>query len=127
MEVLNSFTLDRDMKPVEVPEIADAVKKITASSKSTDISVAFDRGVFQSKNRYIVRLNGKYIFEAFNGTGYYTNSTNTVDNTSTLTRRNMTVKPGDTVSVSLTAGSPGWPTGTVFNETELVVAETVVK
>ena len=95
------------MKPVEVPEIADAVKKITASSKSTDISVAFDRGVFQSKNRYIVRLNAS-TSSAFNGTGYYTNSTNTVDNTSTLTRRNMTVKPGDTVSaVSLTAGSPG--------------------
>ncbi|OQO69575.1 hypothetical protein BH747_09905 [Enterococcus villorum] len=102
-QLLESITLEADL-PINVFQLENAVKDIHLTGNR--LVVDFDRESFYSDNRMIVRKNGKYIAEVYNGKHYYSIIRSTTADNVRITK-DMDFKAGDIISVELSNGLPG--------------------
>ncbi|RMI09511.1 hypothetical protein EBM89_10030 [Cellulomonas triticagri] len=82
-----------------------AVRGITVAGGR--LSVALDATQFAEKNRYIVRVDGEYAFEAYAGTS--PSAARTTSGDTVHVSRSLAVASGSTVTVTLATGTPGQP------------------
>lgn len=71
------------------------------------LTLTLPEAEFKAKKRYIVKINGSYAFETYEGKSYY--SSNFVHNGIVTVNFNKSPKEGDGISLYLAEGKPGQP------------------
>ncbi|EPH95600.1 carbohydrate binding domain protein [Enterococcus faecalis 13-SD-W-01] len=100
--LLETFVLDDDLT-INTDGLMDAVKNIEFTG--SQIRVSFDEEAYKGENRMIIRKNGAYVAEVYNGKHYYSSSKK--EGNAILITRNFTATSGDIFSVELSGGRPG--------------------
>lgn len=106
--------------PTEPPAPAAPVAlSLTEDIGSVEVTLTVPTADFGDLGRYIVRHDGAYAFEVFEGRNLY--SSRSTDGDSTIITTRLVVEPGDEITLVETPGRPGWiAEGGVVVQTETV-------
>lgn len=107
-QLLETITLESDLA-TDNALIEGAVKDINLTGKQ--LSVDFDRGIFEGDNRMIIRKNGEYLAEVYRGKHYY--SKINVGTETVKLIKEIDFQVGDIISVELSSGLPGSGSGSL--------------
>lgn len=94
-----------DIQSAEVP-IEDTLLHVGVENNQAYIYLNLTKEQFNSKERFIVYLDGKYYFETYAGTAYYS-STEKIDEDSVKAYRDFKGKKGEKIEVYRVSGIPG--------------------
>lgn len=101
-QLLEKITLESDLA-TDSDLLEGAVNDINLTGKQ--LSVDFNRDIFEGDNRMIIRKNGKYLAEVYKGKHYY--SRINVGKESVKLIKDIDFEVGDIISVELSSGLPG--------------------
>ncbi|EKN4180470.1 glycoside hydrolase family 18 protein [Yersinia enterocolitica] len=124
---LNDMIDEAKNATVEVPEVPEVPVEQGKPTVHIDNSYAKGYGLemklsedeFKAQKRYIVKVNGSYVFETYEGKSYY--SSNSVKNGVVTVAFNKALNEGDVVSLYLVEGKPGqsYSNSTLKSETTI--------
>ncbi|EKN4180469.1 glycosyl hydrolase family 18 protein [Yersinia enterocolitica] len=89
------------------------------------LTLILPEGEFKAQKRYMVKVNGSYVFETYEGKSYY--SSNSVKNGVVTVAFNKALNEGDVVSLYLVEGKPGqsYSNSTLKSETTVLARQDV--
>jgi chitin-binding protein len=104
-----------EVVPADIGAPASAIEAVQGiTTDGGRVTVALDATQFAAENRYIVRVDGQYVFETYAGTAYY--SQRTISGATVQVSRDVAVGSGSTVTVTLASGTPGQSAATAPRE-----------
>lgn len=105
--LVESKVLDHDLVS-ELPNLPNAVREITTTLNK--LYLTFDKTVYEGKNNIYITVNGEYVGSVYNNACYYYYVTKRTADTVKI-ERNLQLKKGDIVEVTLSGGVPGASSG----------------
>lgn len=93
-----------NMRAYEADYRADFKGLTTSSDK---ITYAISKKYHNAKIRYVLRINGNYLSESYDGTSYYSQSKENKDNIEITA--NVNLRQGDKVTLDVITNEPGYP------------------